>query len=152
MDCSSKITSIEVLKILETINQQVNMVYDSKILTRKKIEQLESCLLKYKSVLHPNHYIFVSIRSTLIDLMQLDRSYSQNANYGRLNELCRNLLQVLDTIEPGKSRARGKMLLILHNSITAPAKTDNKFSSSNESSDILKEATEILNWEDFSLS
>lgn len=152
MDCSSKTNSIEVQKILEKINHQVKMVYDSKIKILKKIEELESCLLKFKRFLHPNHYIFVSIRSTLIDLMLIDRNYSQNANFGRLNEVCRNLLEVINKIEPGKSRARGKMLLVLHNAITALAKTDASFSLSNESSDILKEATEILSWEEFSLS
>ena len=118
-------------------------------MTREKIEQFESCLLKFKSILHPNHYIFVSIRSTLIDLMQVDGSNSEHANFGRINELCRNVLEVLNTIEPGKSRARGKMLLALHNSITALTKTDNKLILSNEASNILKEATEILSWEDF---
>lgn len=72
--------------------------------------------------------------------------------FGRINEVCRNLLQVFNTIEPGKSRARGKILLIQHNLITALAKTDNKFSLCNESLDILREATEILSWEDVSLS
>lgn len=133
--------------MLETINQQVNMVYDSKIMTRKKIEEFESCLQKFKSILHPNHYIFVSIKSTLIDLMQVEGRNSQNVNFGRINEICRQLLEVLNIIETGKSRARGKMLLILHNSITALAKID---SSSNEASDVLKEATEILSWEDYS--
>lgn len=138
--------------MLETINQQVNMVYDSKIMTRKKIEEFESCLQKFKSILHPNHYIFVSIKSTLIDLMQVEGINSQNANFGRINEICRHLLEVINIIEPGKSRARGKLLLILHNSITALAQTESKFSLCNESSDVLKEATEILSWEDFSFS
>lgn len=150
MNCLSKTNSTEVLKILETINQQINTIYDFKIRTCKKIELLESCLLKFKRFLHPNHYIFVSIRSTLIDLMQVNGSDSQY--FGRINELCRNLVQVLNTIEPGKSRARGKILLILHNSITALAKTDNKFILCNESLDILKDANEILSWEDISLS
>ncbi|KAG7208615.1 hypothetical protein KM043_014822 [Ampulex compressa] len=82
------------------------------------IEARETVMRKYRSVLHPRHAFNTMLRHSLTQM------------YGRVEEyllddlpdvvlehkvdMCRSLLQVLDTVEPGYSRIRGMTLYELH--------------------------------------
>lgn len=115
---------------------------------------------KYHSVLHPRHAFLSMLRASLTQL------------YGRVNEyelddlpdivlehkvdMCRLLLQVLDVIEPGLTRARGVTLYELHAPLlflaksqwTSQAINDAALKSKmSEAASILKEATDILTLE-----
>ncbi|CAO1309455.1 unnamed protein product [Diamesa serratosioi] len=147
MSCSSKINAIEVLKIMGTVKQEDTTILTSKDTICKKMEQYESFLVKLKNILHPNHQIFMSIKTIMIDLIQVDVRRTENSKFGRIYELCRNVLDVLNIIAPGKSRARGKILLIIQHSINTLAQKDNNFNLEN-ATDMLYEAIEIMSWEE----
>lgn len=82
------------------------------------IQERETVMKKYRSVLHPRHAFMTMLRHSLTQM------------YGRVDEyllddlplvvlehkvdMCRLLLQVLDVVEPGYSRIRGMTLYELH--------------------------------------
>ncbi|OAD54391.1 Protein msta, isoform B, partial [Eufriesea mexicana] len=121
------------------------------------IQERETIMKKYRSVLHPRHAFRTMLRHSLTQM------------YGRVDEyllddlpdvvlehkidMCRLLLQVLDVIEPGYSRIRGMTLYELHAPLLFIAKTqwnagvlDEAALKSKmiEASHILKEAVTIL--------
>ncbi|CAK9831508.1 SET domain-containing protein SmydA-8, isoform A [Anthophora retusa] len=121
------------------------------------IQERETIVKKYHSVLHPRHAFLTMLRHSLTQM------------YGRVDEyllddlpdvvlehkidMCRLLLQVLDVIEPGYSRIRGMTLYELHAPLLFVAKTlwnagviDEAALKSKmiEASNILKEAATIL--------
>jgi hypothetical protein len=125
------------------------------------VESMENLLEKYKSVLHSNHFVMISLKNALVDsyghvkghlLSELD-----DALLRRKIELCEELLEILDVFEKGKSRARGLMMFELHAPIVLLAKL--RWQSGELSNleylkelerakEFLDESVEILSWED----
>lgn len=77
------------------------------------IEQREYIFRKYRSVLHPKHAFMTLMRHSLSQLYGRVEGYMlddlPDILLERKAELCRDLLQVLNVIEPGYSRMRGKI-------------------------------------------
>lgn len=127
----------------------------------KSVDSLESLLDKYKSVLHPNHFVMISIKNALIDsyghLKGHLLSELPDALLSRKIELCKEVLGILNVFEGGKSRARGLMLFELYAPIVAYAKSRYQMGNLKRKSylkqlkgarNLLKESLEILSWED----
>jgi hypothetical protein len=125
------------------------------------IEFLEFSLEEYEGILHPNHYIMISMKSALID------SYGHMKGYllaelpdillSRKIELCEELLSILDIFEKGMSRARALMMYELHAPIVLYAKSQydighltklEYLEQLEKARRILNESREILEWED----
>lgn len=125
------------------------------------IEFLEDSLEEYEGILHPNHYIMVSIKNALID------SYGHNQGYllselpdilmKRKIDLCKELLEILNVFKSGMSRSRAFMLYELHAPIVLYAKSqydignftkDEYLTEVENAREILKESHDILEWED----
>ncbi|XP_022900337.2 SET domain-containing protein SmydA-8 [Onthophagus taurus] len=82
------------------------------------VKKMEYLLEKYRNVLHPNHYLCLSLKLSLSQL------------YGKINgfliheltdellerkiEICREILKIFDVLEPGYTRIRGVTLYELH--------------------------------------
>lgn len=123
----------------------------------ESIQQRETVIKKYHSVLHPHHAFLTMLRYSLVQM------------YGRVDEylltdlpdvvlehkaeMCRLLLQVLDVVEPGCSRARGMVLYELHAPLLILARgqwqagvidTNILKSKTTEAANILKESIRIL--------
>ncbi|KAG5676267.1 hypothetical protein PVAND_006115 [Polypedilum vanderplanki] len=82
------------------------------------INQIETFIEKYSKTLHKNHYIFLSAKHSLCQLYGKIDGFLINelsvAQLRRKETYCRDLLEVIDVLEPGSSRLRGVILYELH--------------------------------------
>ena len=82
------------------------------------INQIEMFMRKYAKTLHRNHYIFLSAKHSLCQLMGKIDGYLINElsveQLEKKEEYCRDLLDVINILEPGNSRLRGVILYELH--------------------------------------
>ncbi|XP_058446372.1 SET domain-containing protein SmydA-8 [Malaya genurostris] len=129
----------------------------------ERLENFERLFKKYRSVLHPLHFINTSIRHSLIELYGRIPGYEMHdlpdILLERKVELCQDILKVLNVFEPGKSRARAMILYELHAPLILLAQSAYRQGTLQgvslkekliEAADILKECAEILEWEDSS--
>lgn len=156
--CDFTTSAAAVRKVLQIIQAEVDTVEAiSGAAGADAIQERETVMKKYRSVLHPRHAFNTMLRHSLTQM------------YGRVEEyllddlpdvvlehkidMCHLLLQVLNVIEPGYSRIRGMTLYELHAPLLFVAKTQWNAGVLNESglkskmidaAGILKEATTIL--------
>ncbi|KAL7039689.1 hypothetical protein ACKWTF_000068 [Chironomus riparius] len=125
------------------------------------VEFLEFSLEEYEGILHPNHYIMISMKSALIDSYGHMKSYLlaelPDILLHRKIELCEELLSILDIFEKGMSRARALMMYELHAPIVLYARSQydighltklEYLEQLEKARRILNESREILEWED----
>lgn len=82
------------------------------------INQIEMFMRKYSKALHRNHYIFLSAKHSLCQLLGKVDGFLINELSAELlrrkEDYCRDLLEVIDVLEPGSSRLRGVIMYELH--------------------------------------
>lgn len=82
------------------------------------IDDYEDYLKRYCNVLHKNHYLMLSAKHSLCQLYGRSDGYIINElNLRQLKskeDYCRDLLEVVDFLEPGNSRLRGIISYELH--------------------------------------
>lgn len=158
--CGSITSGEEARQIVAALQSEVNGV-QSLEMGAKRLEEAERLLRKYKSLLHPSHYIATGLRQLLIEMYGRVRGYEMvqltDELLERKAELCREVLRVLNIFEPGLSRARAMNLYELHVPLVLLAKNGfiaNKLSGAElrarlvEAIDLLRECVEILEHED----
>ncbi|KAH8390992.1 hypothetical protein KR215_003341 [Drosophila sulfurigaster] len=158
--CDNSSSSEEVRQIVDALQLEVNAV-QSLEMGAKRLEEAERLLRKYKSLLHPSHYIATGLRQLLIEMYGRVQGYEMVQLTDQLLErkaqLCREVLKVLDHFEPGLSRARAMNLYELHVPLVLLAKSGfiaSRLSGADlrsrlvEAIDLLKECVEILQHED----
>ncbi|XP_055593100.1 SET domain-containing protein SmydA-8 [Uranotaenia lowii] len=127
----------------------------------ERLENFERVFKKYRSVLHPLHFINTSIRHSLIELYGRIPGYEMQELPDILLErkitLCRDVLKVLNVLEPGKSRARAMIMYELHAPLVLMAQSAYRNGilageplkkQLEEAIELLVECAEILDWED----
>lgn len=81
------------------------------ILDPDSIKDYEDYLKRYANVLHQNHYLILSAKHSLCQLMGRSDGFIINeldlSQLQRKEEYCRDLLNVVNVLEPGASRLRG---------------------------------------------
>lgn len=74
---------------------------------------MEMFLNKYRNVLHSTHYIALGVKISLSQFYGKIEGYLINELNDELlvrkKQLCEEILQVFDVIEPGYTRIRGKI-------------------------------------------
>ncbi|XP_068151523.1 SET domain-containing protein SmydA-8 isoform X2 [Drosophila tropicalis] len=158
--CDNSNSNEEVQRTLNALQAEVNGV-QSLEMGAKRLEESERLLRKYKSLLHPLHYIAIGLKQLLIEMYGRVQGYEMvqlNDNHlERKSELCRDVLKVLNIFEPGLSRSRAMNLYELHVPLVLLAKSGFITSKLNggelrarllEAIDLLKECVEILQLED----
>ncbi|CAH1278442.1 unnamed protein product [Diabrotica balteata] len=114
--CEFKTSAVAVRKVFATIQADLDNV--EYIFGPEGLQQRETLYKKYKSVLHPKNSYMTILRSGLVQLYGKAEGYSlsdlPDLILERKIELCQQLLDVLDVIEPGNSRIRGIILYELH--------------------------------------
>ncbi|XP_064542028.1 SET domain-containing protein SmydA-8 isoform X2 [Drosophila montana] len=158
--CDHSTSSEEVRQIVAALQAEVNAVQALEM-GPKRLEESERLLRKYKSLLHPSHYIATSLRQLLIEMYGRVQGYEMVQLTDQLLErkasLCREVLRVLNIFEPGLSRARAMNLYELHVPLVLLAKSGfiaSKLSGGElrarlvDAIDLLKECVEILQHED----
>ncbi|KAL7741377.1 hypothetical protein ACLKA6_013817 [Drosophila palustris] len=160
--CDYSTSSAEVRQIVGALQAEVNAV-QSLEMGAKRLEEAERLLRKYKSLLHPSHYIATGLRQLLIEMYGRVKGYEMvqlsDQLLERKAELCREVLRLLNVFEPGLSRTRAMNLYELHVPLVLLAKSGFISSRLNggelrgrlvEAIDLLKECVEILQNEDHS--
>lgn len=160
--CDFKTNSAAVRKIFSIIQADLDNV--EYLFGSEGIQERETLYKKYKSVLHPKNAYMTILRSGLIQLYGKAEGYTledlPDIILERKVELCYQLLEVLDVIEPGNSRIRGVTLYELHGPLMVLARhryqndviTKEKFKQElRKVIDLLGEAVRILKQEPVSL-
>lgn len=107
--CGTQVPNKIVDHLVETIHEEI----DEAEQVPSVIELLECILQKYSGkVLHPNHYLLAWVHYSLSQMYGRVKGWSMAElsldSLKRKEEICRRLLAIVDVIEPGLSRIRGK--------------------------------------------
>nr|XP_016945453.1 SET domain-containing protein SmydA-8 isoform X1 [Drosophila suzukii] len=158
--CGSITANSEAMAMLQSLQSEVNSVQALEM-GAKRLEEVERLLRKYKSLLHPLHFIATGLRQLLIEMYGRVQGYEMvqlpDHQLERKAELCRQVLRVLNTFEPGLSRTRAMNLYELHVPLVLLAKSGFIAGKLNggelrarlvDAIDLLKECVEILEFED----
>lgn len=82
------------------------------------IKDYEDYLKRYENVLHQNHYLMLSAKHSLCQLIGRSDGYLINeldlSQLQRKEQYCRDLLAVVNVFEPGMSRLRGIICYEMH--------------------------------------
>lgn len=125
------------------------------------IQFCKDLLTKYGKILHPNHYLQVNLKEHLVAMYGW-RLKKNNEFYSvvvecleQKLELCWDILKILNIVQPGRNRSRAMILYEIYTAKTALIKfnwneINNHSDQLNESSKLLEEFLEVLEWEDVS--
>lgn len=86
-----------------TINHVCNLIDD---LDKNSIKEIECMIKKLSRSLAPNHSFLIYLKQQLAVLYREENSSTEFLN--KRKEICKDLLPVIGTLEPGISRLRGK--------------------------------------------
>lgn len=144
--------------VITTIDGEIKALQELETST-ENIKLCENVLTKYSKILHPNHYLMITMKENLIDMYgwqlsnQIDNDNAVIECLDRKLVLCREILAVLNVIQPGLNRARGMSIYEIFTSIGAIIKK-NSASIANRS-ELIKECKQLMNecltifdWED----
>ncbi|XP_070492429.1 SET domain-containing protein SmydA-8-like [Chironomus tepperi] len=110
--CNFSLTAIFVMNLVTRLYDELDA------LGGNDINQIEMFIKKYSKTLHKNHYIFLSAKHSLCQLYgKIDGFLINELSVDQLKHketYCRDLLEVIDILEPGSSRLRGVILYELH--------------------------------------
>lgn len=154
--CQFESEAENVKRLLKALQDEID--------SASSVELLESLLEKYKSVLHSNHFIMISVKNALIDSYGHVKGHLlselPDALLRRKIELCEEVLGILDVFESGKSRARGLMMYELHAPMVLYANSQHQLGNLTlmeqlkqleKARDFLNDSLEIFSWEDESV-
>ncbi|GAB0100694.1 SET domain-containing protein [Sergentomyia squamirostris] len=103
----------------KSMNVLVDRIFEEQeSLDVNSVEELEGFLDKYRNVLHPNHYLSISAKYSLCQLYGKFEGYLigdlSPKDLQVKESYCRDVLSVVDHLEPGMSRLRGVIMYELH--------------------------------------
>ncbi|KAI5754356.1 hypothetical protein M8J77_007961 [Diaphorina citri] len=158
-DCEFQLSGNQLERINAVIEKEIESL--NHIEPDRVIEESERLLRQYKSVLHPNHAFLTILKHSLVQFYGRSDGYTYedlpDILLERKANLCKDILIVIDVVEPGKTRLRGLMLFEQHipQMLYAQSRyrygelTGKKLKDELENvRDVLKEAVEILKLED----
>lgn len=144
--------------VVNTIETEINELQQ----LETSIENIKSCenvLKKYSKILHPNHFLIINMKENLIDMYgwqlsnKIDNDFIAAECLERKIELCRDVLKVLDVIQPGLNRARAMVMYEIFTSMGAVLKKNwnslpNRSEHIEQTKKLLDDLLKILQWED----
>uniref|UniRef100_A0A1I8PKC9 Uncharacterized protein n=1 Tax=Stomoxys calcitrans TaxID=35570 RepID=A0A1I8PKC9_STOCA len=158
--CEFKTSNEAVQKAISVMQAEVAQV-QSMDMSGERLQETERLLKKYRSVLHPLHFIQISLKQNLVEMYGRVAGYEMvelpDVLLERKEEICRHVLRVLNVFEPGLSRTKATILYELHvpvvllaksgfiAGVLAGAKLKEKLE---EAIAILRECVNILKYED----
>lgn len=103
--CSYTVSGKSILILLDRLFDELEM------LDPNSIKDYEDYLKRYANVLHQNHYLILSAKHSLCQLIGRSDGFIINdldiSQLQRKEDYCRDLLNVVNVLEPGASRLRG---------------------------------------------
>ncbi|XP_036329154.1 SET domain-containing protein SmydA-8 isoform X1 [Rhagoletis pomonella] len=158
--CTFKTSKNAIQKTLSVIQSEVAIIQAMEP-SPQKLQETEKLMRKYRVVLHPQHFVQIGLRQSLIEMYGRVAEYElaelPDVMLEHKEGLCRLVLRVLEVFEPGLSRTRAMMLYELHVPLVLLAKSG--FIAGVLSAEalkqklldviaILKECVDILQYED----
>lgn len=113
--CKSKFTTVNIQNLVFKIHDELDKVIESPVVG---VEDVEKFLKKYSKFLHPHNGILTRAKYNLCGqygrmpgytLMEMTPTQLQ-----RKKELCTEMMEVLDLLQPGRTSRRGLILYELH--------------------------------------
>lgn len=156
--CSFTTPGSAVRTVVVTIETEITQLQELET-SIENIKLCENVLTKYSRILHPNHHLLVNLKENLIDMYgwQLSNQIDNDAVIieclDRKIALCREVLKVLNIIQPGLNRARAMLIYEIYTSIGAVIKKTsaavaNRGQHIEEAKKLLSECLKIFEWED----
>lgn len=110
--CKYTVTANSMLLLLDKIYGELDEI------DAMDVQGFEAFLDKYRNVLHKNHYLCVSAKHSLSELLGRSTGYLIQdlslQDLMRKETYCRDILNVVDVLDPGLSRLRGVIMYELH--------------------------------------
>lgn len=110
--CSYTVSGKSILLLVDRLFDELEM------LDPNSIKDYEDFLKRYANVLHQNHYLILSAKHSLCQLIGRSDGFIINeldlSQLQRKEEYCRDLLKVVNVLEPGASRLRGIICYEMH--------------------------------------
>ncbi|KAK9696141.1 hypothetical protein QE152_g32092 [Popillia japonica] len=147
--CSNTLKGSTIRKVFKTIQEEIDQV-EAMPQDSMAIEARESLYRKYRSVLHPRNAYFTVLRISLAQMYGKIEGYTMDVLpdvlYERKVELCQQILENINVLEPGWSRLRGIIMYELHAPIIMLARNlyNNDVIDKTELRAKLMEAIELL--------
>ncbi|XP_044258666.1 SET domain-containing protein SmydA-8-like [Tribolium madens] len=156
--CEFKTNAVSVRKVYKIVQSEIEAI--QMVSGAEGIEQREAIFRKYRSVFHPKNAYMSILRVDLTQLYGRAPGYTIHELPDLLQEhkveLCYQLLEVLDVVEPGVSRLRGITLYELHAPLISLARNEYKSGlitredfrrKMQDAVELLEKSVEILKWE-----
>ncbi|KAI4472068.1 set and mynd domain containing arthropod-specific member 4 isoform a [Holotrichia oblita] len=147
--CPNTLKGSTIRKVFKTIQEEIDQV-ESMPQDSMSIEARESLYRKYRSILHPRNAYFTVLRISLAQMYGKIEGYTMDVLpdvlYERKVELCQQILENINILEPGWSRLRGITMYELHAPIIMLARNlyNNDVIDKSELRAKLMEAIELL--------
>ncbi|XP_050091756.1 SET domain-containing protein SmydA-8-like isoform X2 [Anopheles aquasalis] len=110
--CPSAVSAQTIVVLLEQLSKKLDAIDGN------DVAGYEQFLQAYGAVLHDNHYLMLSAKHSLCELYGKINGYLipelSPEQLKRKETVCRDLLEVIDQLEPGLSRLRGTIMYELH--------------------------------------
>lgn len=122
------------------------------MLDPNSIKDYEDYLKRYANVLHQNHYLILSAKHSLCQLIGRSDGFIINeldlSQLQKKEDYCRDLLSVVNVFEPGASRLKGIICYELHAPmmVKITREFENRSINSNQLRCRLKEVGNNVNW------
>lgn len=156
--CSFTTPGSAIQTVVTTIEGEIGQLQELET-SIENIKLCENVLTKYSKILHPNHHLLVSLKENLIDMYgwqlsnQIDNDATVIECLDRKIALCKEVLSVLNVIQPGLNRARAMLIYEIYTSIGAIIKKNsasvaNRSQHIEEAKRLLSECLTIFEWED----
>lgn len=117
-NCEFSTCGTAIAKAVNVMQSEIEAVASEFEPGAERLQKYEQLFKKYSSVLHPNHFIQIGLRQSLIELYGRVDGYELDDLPDDLLEhkceLIRSFLKILDIVEPGMTRIRAQMLFELH--------------------------------------
>lgn len=105
LNCNACEANDKIDDILREIRHQVNN-------SGSQMDKIEMFIEKYSRVLHPNHYLLIEMKQKLAAIIrhmgEMNSEFSKSVKLlKRKIELCKEIVPLLDILQPGISRLKG---------------------------------------------
>ncbi|XP_015175183.1 PREDICTED: protein msta, isoform B-like [Polistes dominula] len=99
--------------IRATLNITRTLIHEC---NKSDVKELESLIKKLTRSFHPNHYLLLALKQKLLTIYrkQVALSNPKKKIIQKMLNLCKEILEVLELVEPGISRLKGIMLYEMH--------------------------------------
>uniref|UniRef100_A0A1B6CVY0 MYND-type domain-containing protein n=1 Tax=Clastoptera arizonana TaxID=38151 RepID=A0A1B6CVY0_9HEMI len=148
--CSITLTAEEVNSVVTSLGNEVEFVMHLG-LKKPLIDDLEDLLKKLCTLLHPQHYLCYTVCHSLIQLYGHQPGFQHKELpqhlLERKAELCRKLLNITFTLDPGKCRLALYAAVLQYELHAVLVELSNRNINSAESLQYLNEATSLLEQE-----